>query len=113
MTLETLQIEGEYVYRWKLGDCLASIAIQCCRPSTDWKVLYEHNSSLYYRRHNTIIEGDLIKIPSEWFPIGAASISYDATKIREGNQDYNRESYIKQFYGNIQRYKEGESNVAD
>lgn len=98
------------MYRWKLGDCLASIAIMYQRPSSDWKFLYKENESLFFKRFNRILEGDLIKIPEDWLPLKNQP-SYDATKIPEGNQNYHRESFIKQFYGNIQRYKETADDV--
>lgn len=94
------------LYRWELGDCLASIAVKYQRPFSDWKVLYELNKELYYKRHNLILTGDLIKIPEDWFPL-KSTWSFDKTKVEVGNQDYRRESYIKEFYGSIQRYKAG------
>ena len=92
------------LYRWELGDCLASIAVKYQRPSNDWKALYILNNELFSKRHNLILTGDLIKIPEEWFPL-KSMWSYDRAKVEVGNQDYRRESFIKEFYGSINRYK--------
>jgi hypothetical protein len=94
------------LYRWELGDCLASVALKYQRPSSDWKVLYALNAELFYKRHNRILTGDLIKIPEEWFPL-KSTWAFDRTRIEETDrQNYQRESWIKEFYGVLRRYKD-------
>ena len=102
---QTIMTDEGPMYRWVYGDTLAMLAVKYCRPASDWKILYQLNSELYFKRHNKIQEGDLLKIPPDWFPI-QTNISFDRTKIDEGNQDYSRESYLLKMFGQLKSYKE-------
>lgn len=98
--IETSTNITDIAYSWKLGDCLASIAVKFARDSNDWKILYQLNKKLFDRRHHKILVGDIIYIPNDWLPIKDVR-GYDHTKVAERNQDLRRESFLLQMYGYI------------